>query len=142
MNLDCLKATQYISELVGVPCKHRGRDRDGLDCYGLIWLVYHEAGIKLPDFEYSTEWKKVTELLIGSGATLVEGEYICKDTNFQPGDILFFKKWNSRIEHLGLFIGDTRFLHCLRETGVVQSKLKGPWKKHLAGGYRIKKGLN
>jgi cell wall-associated NlpC family hydrolase len=34
---------------IGVPFKHRGRDRRGLDCAGLVWCAYAEAGVVMPD---------------------------------------------------------------------------------------------
>lgn len=34
----------------GVRFRHRGRDRRGLDCAGLVWATYHDLGENLPDF--------------------------------------------------------------------------------------------
>ena len=39
-------ARQYI----GVRFRHRGRDRRGLDCAGLVWAAYRDLGTTLPDF--------------------------------------------------------------------------------------------
>ena len=40
-----------FSEYVGLPFKDKGRDRDGLDCWGLLCLIYAEkAGIILPSY--------------------------------------------------------------------------------------------
>lgn len=39
-------ARQYI----GVRFRHRGRDRRGLDCAGLVWAAYRDLGTVLPDF--------------------------------------------------------------------------------------------
>lgn len=33
----------------GVKWCHRGRNRNGLDCAGLVWLAYAECGVILPD---------------------------------------------------------------------------------------------
>lgn len=35
---------------VGVRFKHRGRDRLGLDCAGLVWASYAACGVVLPDY--------------------------------------------------------------------------------------------
>lgn len=35
---------------IGVPFRHRGRSRRGVDCVGLVVMAYSDAGIQLPDF--------------------------------------------------------------------------------------------
>lgn len=35
---------------IGVPFRHRGRTRRGVDCVGLVVMAYSDAGIQLPDF--------------------------------------------------------------------------------------------
>ena len=35
---------------IGVPWRHRGRNRLGIDCAGLCWAAYHAAGVTLPDY--------------------------------------------------------------------------------------------
>ena len=34
----------------GVKFRHRGRDRRGLDCAGLVWAAYNDLGHTLPDY--------------------------------------------------------------------------------------------
>lgn len=35
---------------IGVRFRHRGRDRKGIDCAGLVWAAYNDLGVTLPDF--------------------------------------------------------------------------------------------
>lgn len=44
-----MKLYDYARAYLGVPFKHRGRDSRGLDCAGLVWCSYRDAGVTLPD---------------------------------------------------------------------------------------------
>ena len=48
-------------QFLGIPYRHGGRDRKGLDCLGLVHLFYQELGIKIPDTDgrpYAPDWYK------------------------------------------------------------------------------------
>lgn len=54
----------YARAYLGVPFKHRGRDSRGLDCAGLVWCAYRDAGIVLPDLErYGREPNRRGEMM-------------------------------------------------------------------------------
>lgn len=51
-----LDLAQSLDRFVGIPFVDRGRDFDGVDCWGLVRLVYDRAfGIRLPCFSESYE---------------------------------------------------------------------------------------
>lgn len=59
-----------MDEFVGLPWLERGRDRDGLDCWGLLALVFAERlGIELPsfsdDYQTTADAEAVTGLIDG-----------------------------------------------------------------------------
>lgn len=41
---------QTARKYTGVKFRHRGRDRRGLDCAGLVWAAYRDHGVTLPDY--------------------------------------------------------------------------------------------
>ena len=70
---------------------------DGFDCSGLIQYAYGQQGIELP--RRSVDQARA-------------GREVGRDRKtLRPGDILTFAHSGSRITHVGLYIGDGRFIH-------------------------------
>ena len=42
------------SDLIGIPYKDGGRDRNGADCYGIAIMAAERAGYALPDVAYTS----------------------------------------------------------------------------------------
>ena len=86
----------YARAYLGVPFKYRGRDARGLDCAGLVWCSYRDAGIELPDLKrYGREPGRLGQLMgtvreaalsgpVWEGRCDVESARIA----IQPGDVL------------------------------------------------------
>ncbi|MCX7706194.1 MAG: LysM peptidoglycan-binding domain-containing protein [bacterium] len=87
---------------INTPYRLGGLSRKGIDCSGLVKKSYEAAGICLP--RTSREQAK-------------EGE-IVPISAIKPGDLLFFGK-KGRINHVGIYIGDNKFIHASRESGKV-----------------------
>jgi cell wall-associated NlpC family hydrolase len=47
------KIVAAAREYLGVPFRHQGRSRRGLDCIGLIIMVAHELGLAPPDADFT-----------------------------------------------------------------------------------------
>lgn len=95
---------------LGTVYKYGGETRRGVDCSALVMNVYREAlGIKLPR------------------TTRTQREYASHVSrrDLQPGDLIFFSSDKNRngISHVGLYIGNDRFIHASSSRGVVVSKL-------------------
>jgi cell wall-associated NlpC family hydrolase len=112
------KAHDYI----GVPYKYGGRSPKGFDCSGLVWYVYKQYGISLPDASY----KQASA-----------GFKIDKD-ELEPGDLVFFQT-NGRVHHVGLYVGGNKMIHAPgRGKKVVKISLKDKYyQKHYATSRRI-----
>ena len=76
----------------------------GLDCSGLVSHVYQEAaGIQVR----------------GSSAELGQKVRPISSDAMQPGDLVFFNTLGSRHSHVGVYIGNGRFIHASNpRTGV------------------------
>lgn len=117
--------TSYALSLIGVDYRFGGNTPDqGLDCSGLIRYVFQQAtGLLLP--RSAREQARV-------------GESISKD-KLQPGDLVFFNTRRFQFSHVGLYIGDNRFIHAPSAGGAVQvvSLENAYWQKAFNGARRI-----
>lgn len=94
---------------IGTRYKYGGESRKGVDCSGLVMCVYRDrAGIKLPrnsgqQQEFCTPLKR--EQLLAA-------------------DLVFFTtSRKGRVSHVGLYIGEGRFIHSSTSKGVIISSL-------------------
>jgi cell wall-associated NlpC family hydrolase len=87
------EARKYL----GVPYVWGGTDPGkGLDCSGLVQLVYQKFGVDLPRVSYQQ----------ARAGTAVDGL-----TNAKPGDILAF---GSPVHHVAIYIGDNKMIEAPR----------------------------
>jgi cell wall-associated NlpC family hydrolase len=80
--------------MVGVPYHYGGNDPRGFDCSGLVFYAYGEVGVLVP--------RTSREQLRASHTVDVEQGL--------PGDLVFFRM-SKRAWHVGIYLGDQRFVH-------------------------------
>ena len=102
------RAVADAMRLRGVPYVWGGSTTAGFDCSGFTAFVYAKFGITLAHSTYA-QWDA--------------GTHIPK-RDLRPGDLVFF----DGIGHVGIYIGDGRFIHA-PHTGAVVSvdRLSGSW---------------
>lgn len=83
-----------------------GKNPDaGLDCSGMVSFIYGQAaGVKLQ----------------GSAADIARKARPIERSNLRPGDLVFFNTLNRPFSHVGIYIGDTRFIHAPSTNGKVR----------------------
>jgi cell wall-associated NlpC family hydrolase len=109
---------------LGSPYRMGGSARNGIDCSGLVRAVYSSLGLSLPR-------TAAGQFQVGSPI----GE-----ADLRPGDLVFFKNtYKSGISHVGIYIGDGRFVHAAgRKRGVVVTALAQPYyRDRFIGGRRL-----
>lgn len=96
------RAKSYL----GLPYRWGGASREnGFDCSGLTMAVYKLSGLSLP--RTSREQYRF-------------GEPVAK-TDLQPGDLIFFRNGKGGgINHVGIFIGEGRFIHAPGRNKVIR----------------------
>jgi len=80
--------------MVGIPYHYGGNDPRGFDCSGLVFYAYREAGILVA--RTSREQLRASQPLDADQAL--------------PGDLVF-SRTSKRAWHVGIYLGDQRFIH-------------------------------
>ena len=122
IGLTDLQFENKLKQYVGIPYRKGGTSTNGLDCSGFVRLVYDQIfGIELPhsslaQFSFS-DLKKID------------------NRNMQPGDLIFFgNKGKKRINHVGVYMSDNKFIHASSTDGIKVSDLdERYWKKRFVG---------
>jgi cell wall-associated NlpC family hydrolase len=111
--------------LIDVDYKHGGRAPvTGLDCSGLVKYVYHQArGIDLPN---------TASELARSGVKVARAA-------LQPGDLVFYNTLRKSFSHVGIYLGDNRFIHAPSTGGAVRidDMTAAYWARRFSGARRI-----
>src|SRR4051812_2102803 len=94
----------------------------GFDCSGLTQYAYHQAGIDIP---------RVGEDQFHAGSAVDR-------THLRAGDLVFFQDPSGYIHHVGMYVGEGKFIHAPHTGDVVKiSSLDEPYfKQQFAGGRR------
>jgi cell wall-associated NlpC family hydrolase len=117
------RAASYAVKMVGKPYRFGGTTPAGFDCSGLIQYSYKQAGVNLP---------RDTDGLLRTSAPL-RGQHL------RRGDLLFFDQEGKKKSHVGIYLGDGRFVHAPSSGKQVRTdRIDSPyWKKHLAEVRRV-----
>lgn len=116
----------YALSLVGTPYKYGGNlPETGMDCSGFVSHVYGQiAGIQLP---------RSSQEISRHGTAL-------EPVDLQPGDLVFFNTLDRAFSHVGVYVGENRFIHASSsQTGtVMMSDMNQPyWSKRFDGARRL-----
>jgi cell wall-associated NlpC family hydrolase len=108
------KAVNDALQLQGQPYVSGGESPiEGFDCSGLVFYVYNKQGVRLP----RDTWSLANQLPS------------VQINQRQPGDLVFFNTTARPFSHVGIYVGEDRFVHApsTRTGRVMLSDLKQPY---------------
>ncbi len=92
-------AARTAERFVGIPYRWGGTTVvDGMDCSGFARAVFNLCGVNIP---------RTSGEQFQTGQTIGKGE-------LRDGDLVFFGDSVNRINHVGIYVGDGRFVHAPR----------------------------
>lgn len=100
------EVTLFALGLIDTGYRFGGKNPEaGLDCSGMVSYIYNRAaGVKIA----------------GSAADIARKGRPIDRRQLRPGDLVFFNTRNAPFSHVGLYIGDERFIHAPSTNGRVR----------------------
>ncbi len=121
--LPALAALEAAIEQIGTPYRRGGTSPAGFDCSGLIRFAFGQAGFALPH-SAAAQYRLVQKV---------------ERAALEPGDLLFFRVRGRHIDHVGIFLDGSDFVHAPSPGKKVSiASMKEPyWQRHFAGAGRV-----
>jgi len=85
----------FALRLRGAPYRYGGATREGFDCSGLVFYSHRQLGVPVPR----------------TSREQAEDAREIKESKLRRGDLVFFKIGSRQVNHVGIYIGDRRFVH-------------------------------
>jgi len=118
-----LQAAENARNMVGKPYRYGGNSPSGFDCSGLVHYSYLSAGVAIPRT---------------TGSQLKAG-FPVPESSLRAGDLVFFDQEGKKFSHVGIYLGNGRFVHA--PSGGKQVRIDSLdmqyWQKHFVAARRI-----
>lgn len=128
---------EWVNDYIGVPFEAHGRTKEGLDCWGLVYLVSNkELDLRIPSYtdhyqsieNYSALSDLISEEMTPWRAVAPETEMV--------GDVVLMRLRNRPI-HVGLVIAPGHMIHVEQGTNTcIENYRNSRWAKRVIGIYR------
>ncbi len=121
------RVVQTATGHLEAPVQRGGDTPKGFDCTGFVYYVYRQAAqITLPR-------KSHDQVQIGHAISPID---------LRPGDLIYFTVHGSRSFHVGLYVGEGRFIHAPSTTAAVRIDSLGDasWRARFLGARQILPG--
>lgn len=115
----------YAFSLIDTGYRFGGKNPEaGLDCSGMVSYIYGQAaGLKVS----------------GSAADIARNGRPVPRQGLKPGDLVFFNTLGRTFSHVGIYVGDHRFIHSPRSGAVVriEDMRVNYWNRRFNGARRV-----
>ncbi|MGM9951530.1 MAG: C40 family peptidase [Lysinibacillus sp.] len=98
-------------KFLGVKYSYGGTSTAGFDCSGYVRHVYSQIGVSLP---------RTSKSMYGTGSAVNKGD-------LKAGDLVFFNTSGKGVSHVGIYIGDNKFIHSMTSKGVTITDINDKW---------------
>jgi cell wall-associated NlpC family hydrolase len=117
------RAAGNASKMVGKPYRYGGAGPAAFDCSGLVQYSFKQVGVFLP---------RSTDELLRASQPL-------RGAHLRRGDLLFFDQEGKKKSHVGIYLGEGKFVHAPSSGKQVRTdRLDSPyWRKHLSEARRV-----
>ena len=114
----------HANTYLGIPYRYGGSDRTGMDCSGLVVRLFREV--------YRSPLPHRTLALFQIGVAIPL-------RSLESGDLVFFREAPGlQPSHVGVYLGEGRFIHASSSRGVIISRLRESYyRRRYAGARRI-----
>lgn len=113
--------TRSAMRFIGTPYVFGGTRPNGFDCSGYVQHVYAMLGIHLP---------RTADAQYDAGRRIA--------TSMKPGDLVFFHTYAPGVSHVGIYLGNDKFIHSSSSHGVAISNLHNVyWAPRYLGAKRV-----
>jgi cell wall-associated NlpC family hydrolase len=112
--------TRSAMRFLGTPYAFGGTSTRGFDCSGYVQHVFAMMGVHLPrtaDAQYD-----VARKIAGA---------------MRPGDLVFFQTYTTGVSHVGIYLGNDRFVHAASGGVMVSSLHESYWAARYLGAKRV-----
>ena len=117
------RLVHIAATLIGTPYKFGGDTPQGFDCSGLVFYSFDQLGVEVP--RTAEDQRRAAQGV--------------KPEALSPGDLVFFRTTTRKVDHVGIYAGDGRFIHAPRSGSVVSyAYLDDPYyRAHFVGAGRL-----